>query len=142
MAVLGSSILELLRFSTMLVEAEPLNENFSNGSEERGVLENIIEGLDIADDARMMSGYHVHHRGSKGKSHARPYLCESLDQAERAIPAHKTFAHFCIFLCHYIMHREIKLDTIHWGFFGRKNTSNGRRTTLSEPLLGWGEKEK
>lgn len=137
MAVLGSSILALIRFGIILVEAEPEEETrFREGSEDRRLLETILEGLDIEDDTHNISRYHIHRRAGEDKSHERPnVLCDSLNQARRVVPAHTTFAHFSIFVWHYIVHREIKLDDIRWGYLGKQQTSKGRRTTLSQPLL-------
>jgi len=132
MAVLGSSILSLIRFAIILIEVEPEGgDRFGDGSEERCILEAILSGLDIEDDAHNISSYQTHHQKGDGKNHERPnILCDTPNQAERAVPAHTTFAHLCIFICHYIMHREIKLDTVRWGVLGKQQTSNGKRTTF------------
>mmetsp|Transcript_17431 Transcript_17431/g.37647 ORF Transcript_17431/g.37647 Transcript_17431/m.37647 type:complete len:869 (-) Transcript_17431:198-2804(-) len=142
-AVLGSSILSLIRFGIILVEAEPEDEgSFAEGSEERRALETILEGLDIVDDPHKISRYHMHHQAGEGKSHERPnILCDSLNQAQRAVPAHTTFVHLCVYLCHYISHRELKLDNIYWGFLGKRHTSKGRRTTLPKPVIQLDEQE-
>ena len=136
MAVLGSSILSLIRFGTLLLENNIEEEMFREGSEARLALQTILKGLDIEDDTNKTSGYHINKQASGRKAHHRPnVLCTSLQRGERLVPVDVTFAHLCEYICNYIMHRENQLDNIQWGFVGKRRTSKGRRTTLSGPLL-------
>ncbi|KAL7553245.1 hypothetical protein ACHAWF_016504, partial [Thalassiosira exigua] len=123
LAVLGSSILALIRFTILFVEAEPDGKKrFEEGSEGRHLLEKILTGLDIEDGASI-SGYDLHFRELDGKTHERPnVLVDRLDLANRVVPVQTTLAHFSIFVCRYIMQRERKLDYIKYGFLGKQST--------------------
>ena len=132
-AVLGSSILSLIRFATYLIEHQPNGKDrFPDGSTDRRVLEAILEGLDIDDDPRKISDYNMHNKANEGIQHSRPHLLVAAPPSDRAST---TFVHMCIFIMHYIMHREIKLDDIKFGMLGNQETCQGRRSTLPKKCL-------
>ena len=142
LAILGCSVLSLIRFGACL-PMEP-SERFGQGSEERKALEKILHGLDIVDDPRNISGFYMHHDQTSGAPKHNAILSPRENEDQRVVPAHTTFVHFCIYLCHYIMQREIKFDAIQYGFVGEKMSSLGTRTTLPPgvPLLSVFEGDK
>ena len=148
-AVLGTSILALIRFGALLCDIDSNDgTRFCKGSYERTTLETILKGLDIEDDPHNISGYGINKHSVEGQKHASTVpqveltdLVDRLVNSRRIVPAHTTFTHFCIYLCHYIMHREIKFDSIQYGFLGKQNTRDGRRTTFSGPVLRSHENE-
>ena len=127
-AVLGSSILSLIRFGIMLIEDGGTEERFSEGSEERSALEQILNALDIEDDPNKTSLYYQHYKRLKGKACKRPNIPTRL--GKRVVPANVTYVHLTVFIANYIMRREIRLDEIQYGFFGNRTTATGRRSTL------------
>ena len=136
MAVLGSSILSLIRFAVILKEIEPEDgKRFAEGSQERRVLEAILEGLDIEEDKYNVSAYKIAQRKERGKHRDRPDIptCGSSDEGPRVVPAHTTFTHLCMFICNYIRHREIRLDEVKFGFVGMQHTSEGQRSRFPVP---------
>ena len=132
LAVLGSTILSLVRLGIIILELEPQEGgSFSECSKERNCLIKILESLDIEDDIHKNSAYHIHKHAREGKSHKRPQMIAgSLKQSARAVPIQTTFCHLCIFITHYLVHREIKLDSVYYGMFGKKSTGQGRRTKI------------
>lgn len=132
LAVLGSSILGLIKLAAWLVEeSADATMRFPDGGENRRILELILEGLDIEEDCSL-SGYSMQLRRGEGKTHERPNLPHSANQDADIVLAQKTFTHFCIFACNYIKHRERKFDEILWGLMGERSTTKGRRTELPE----------
>ena len=140
LTVLGSSVLSLIRFGILLTEIEPDREvRFCVDSKERNALETILKSLDIVDDPQKISGFYAHHHATSGKSHARPDVLSLPNEDKRVVPAHTTFAHFAIYLCNYITHRERLLDDIHYGFCGGQHYSLGTRTTWPGSLIKLGD---
>jgi hypothetical protein len=117
MDILGSSILSLLRFSIALADIQPQGGETGDENDHRAALEGILDGLEIDDYKYHMSGFHMNHRAGEGMVHNKPKALRK-DLNPRVIPAHVTFAHFCAYIYHYIVHREGNLETIQWGFFG------------------------
>ena len=137
MAVLGSSILGLLRFGVALLEIDSdRSMQFAEGSEDREILESLLEGLQVAEHGT--SGFHKHHRAGMGKEHSRPKL--AMDTAkkregQRAVPPTTTFVHFCSYLYHYILHREANLDEVSFGFVGKTKTNySGKKSKVPAKL--------
>ena len=137
MAVLGSSILGVLRFGFGLSEIDSeQSERFPEGSEDRKVLESLLEGLEIADHDT--SGFQKHHRAGKGREHNRPTLATDIAkqrEAQRAIPRQTTFAHLCSYLYHYVLRREANLDEVSFGFVGKTKVNySGKKSKVPEKL--------
>lgn len=137
MAVLGSSILGLLRFGVALSEIDSdRSERFVEGSEERAALQSLLAGLQIADHDT--SGFHKHHRSGEGREHNRPKLATDFakqGEEQRTVPPQTTFAHFCSYLYHYILHREANLDEVSFGFVGKtKLNYSGEKSKVPAKL--------
>lgn len=118
------------------MESEPCaNTRFNE--EDRQIIQAILDNLDIEEDIHNTSLYHMHRREGEGKKHERFDVSRSNmpNEAQRVVPAHTTFTHLCIFISHYVMHREIKLDEIQYGFLNNQKPPQGRRTKVSESWL-------
>jgi hypothetical protein len=136
LAIISSSILTLLQFGASLVKSEPCAATRFN-EEDRQVIQAILDNVDIEEDIHNTSLYHMRRREGEGKKHERFDVSRSNmpNEAQRVVPAHTTFTHLCIFISHYVMHREIKLDEIQYGFLNNQKPPEGRRTKVSESWL-------
>ena len=133
LAIISSSILTLLHFGASLVESEPCADTRFN-EEDRQTIQAILDNLDIEEDIHNTSLYYMHHRDGEGKKHERFDVSRSNLPNESVVPAHTTFTHLCMFISHYVMHHEIKLDEIQYGFLNNQKPPQGRRTKVPETI--------
>ncbi|EJK63821.1 hypothetical protein THAOC_15504 [Thalassiosira oceanica] len=133
-AVLGASLLSLIRLAILIVESDTELAGFAEGAEERKVLEEIVSGLDIQDDPHHISGYAIIERANDKKEHERPsVLDDNFEETyTRGISPHTMMANFSLYLMHYIMRRE-KMNVAH-GFFGRGRAEYSQCSTLPDHL--------
>ena len=133
-AVLGASLLSLIRLSILVVESDTELAGFAEGTDERKVLEEIVSGLDIQDDPHHISGYARIERANEEKEHERPsVLDDKFEEAyTRGMSPHTMMANFSLYLMHYIMRRE--KTTVAYGFFGRGRTEYSQCSTLPDHL--------
>jgi len=73
-AILGSSVLSVIRFAIVLLENSAGEERFTEGSEARKALQTILDALDIEDDTSNISSYYLHLIAAEKKNNKRPVM--------------------------------------------------------------------